>query len=215
MKKLLINAVLLAVSAFIAYLLIDSIRIPIDFEKTLTAREQAVRNRLLEIGELQKMYKSLHEVYAPSFDSLYTALMNDTFIVERIIGDPNDTTKTVERSLVHLPAKDSLLNFMKKSITIPEATDLQAYFAQLKLVPFSDAVSGKPVEFEMEASEIMVGSGVIGGDPVTTPTFEVRTKLATFMPEFDESYNKFNTKYIPENYRKIGDLTKPINTGNW
>ena len=215
MKKLLINAVLLAVSAFIAYLLIDSIRIPIDFEKTLTAREQAVRNRLQEIGELQKMYKSLHEKYAPSFDTLYTALMNDTFIVERVIGDPNDTTKTVERSLVHLPAKDSLLNFIKKSISVPEATDLQAYFAQLKLVPFSDAVTGQPVEFEMEADEIMVGSGVIGGDPVYTPTFEVRTKLATFMPEFDESYNKFNTKYVPDNYRKIGDLTKPINTGNW
>lgn len=218
MKKLLINLVLVAGMVILSYYLIDSIRIPIVFEKTLDAREQAVRDRLQEIGELQKIYKSLNdEKYAPSFDSLAYSLMNDTFEVERLVGDANDTTVVVQRSLVHIPAKDSLQKFIAKSKTLPNVTDLATYFNEIQYVPYSagDGTAKGTEKFTLESQEIAVGSGSMGGDPVYTSTFEVRTTYKTYMPEFDESYTKFNPKFVPDNVRKIGDLSRPITTGNW
>jgi hypothetical protein len=213
--KIAINLALFAASAVLIYFLIESIRVPINFKSTREAREVLVRDRLKEIAELQKMYKGLRDDYAGDFDSLAYVLMNDSFTVERVIGDPNDTTIKVTRTMVRFPAKDSLLGFLKKGSTVSNTTDLAVYFAEIRLVPYSDVPpTGKGAKaFEIIADSIGIASGT--GGEVKTPTFEVRTPLSTYLPEYDATYTMYDKRYDPTTYRKVGDLSKPSTSGNW
>jgi hypothetical protein len=213
--KIVINLALVAVSALLVYFLIESIRVPINFKNTREFREVLVKERLKEIAELQKMYKDLRSDYANNFDTLAYVLLNDSFTVERVIGDPNDTTKVSVRTEMRLAAADSLRGFLRKGSTVSNTTDLNAYFAEIRLVPYSDEPpTGKGAEaFEIIADSIAIASGM--GTDIQTPTFEVRTKLSTYLPEFDSTFTMYDKRYFPDTYRKVGDLTKPSTAGNW
>lgn len=213
--KIVINLVLVATSALLVYFLIESIRVPIDFKNTRESREVLVKERLKEIAELQKMYKGLRNDYAGNFDTLAYVLLNDSFLVERIIGDENDTTVKVERTEMRYAAADSLRGFLKKGSSVSNTTDLNAYFAEIRLVPYSDVPpTGKGAKaFEIIADSVGIASGV--GTEIQTPTFEVRTLLSTYLPEYDATYAMYDKRYDPSSYRKVGDLTKPSTSGNW
>ena len=203
--KIAINALLVLVSLLLIYLLIETIRKPIVFQETREVREEVVKARLLEIVELQKMHKDLRKNYAGNFDSLKHVLTNDTFVVEVVTGDQYDTTVQVRKDTMRLPAKDSLTNYLAKKAP---GQSIDEYFAQIRLVPFSDNK-----EFDIDAGEAIVE----GTDSFMTPTFEVGTALATYLAEFDkESHALYDPNYDPENQkRKVGDLYKPSTSGNW
>lgn len=202
--KIALNILLTLAAIGLIYLLVESIRKPINFTETRELREEFVRERLTHAAELQKIYKSLRGKYADSYDSLKYVLMNDTFLVDKVIGDEYDTTQTIERVQVKLPAKDSLLSFIKKKK--PEMS-VDDFFAFVSTVPFSD---GK--EFYIKTGEAIVE----GTDSMMTSTFEVGTTIGTYMQEFDSaSHVIYDPDYNPNTLRKVGDLYKPSTNGNW
>lgn len=203
--KLGLNIFLVLASIGLIYLLIESIRKPINFTETRAFREEHVRDRLKQAAELQKLYKSLRTTYAPSFDSLKYVLTNDTFLVNQVIGDKYDTTVVQQIVEVKLPAKDSLMGFIRKS-SQPKMT-IDEFFEYISVVPFSD---GK--KFNIQVGEAIVE----GTDSLMTPTFEISTKIGTYLTEFDSvGHVLYDPDYNPSALRKIGDLYKPTTNGNW
>ncbi len=219
--KIAINVVLLALAGVLIYALVESIRVPIEFKNTREMREVAVRARLKEIVELQKMYKDLRGDYAGDFDTLAQVFLTDSFTIEKRLGDPNDSTKVSTVTTVRLAARDSLAGFLKKyASTVSNTSDLNAYFAEIRLIPYSR--KGEPTtpatakgekEFEIIADSIALSSG--SGVEIQTPTFEVRTRLKGFLAEYDSSYMMYDKRYDPASLRKVGDLSKPSVAGNW
>lgn len=204
--KIVFNLLLFLGSLGLIYLLVESIRKPIDFKETTDARELVVRARLLQVAEMQKMHKALHQEYANDFDSLKIALTNDSFYIERVIGDPYDTTQVVEVKIIAFAAKDSLFSYFKKNKI---ETSVDDFFTELRKVPFST----KNAEFYIKKSTAIVE----GTDSLMAPTFEVGTTLITYLEEFDSAgYVIYNPLYDPANtVRKVGDLYKPSTSGNW
>jgi hypothetical protein len=204
--KLALNLLLGFASIGLIYLLIETIRKPIEFNDTREFREEHVRARLKQTAELQKLHKGLRKNYAVSYDSLKYALLTDTFLVDQVIGDIYDTSQVVTRVQVKLPAKDSLLGFIKHKSSEPDMT-IDEYFEYLQVVPFSN---GK--KFYMQTGEAIVE----GTDSMMTSTFECGTTIGAYMGEFDSaSHVIYDPDYNPNSLRKVGDLYKPSTNGNW
>ncbi len=204
--KIALNILLVFASIGLIYLLVETIRKPINFKETREFREVLVRERLKQTAELQKVYKSLRKKYAESYDSLKMALTNDTFLIDQVMGDKFDTNQVVTVIQIKLPAKDSLRGIIKKNAPDPNMS-VEEYFTFLRTVPFSD---GK--EFYLKASEAIVE----GTDSLMAPAFEAGTTLGTYLSEFDSaSHVIYDPEFNPNSIRKVGDLYKPSTTGNW
>lgn len=202
--KIVINSLLLIAAVGLAYLLIESIRKPINFKETRELREEFVREKLTQAADLQKMYKSLTGKYANSFDSLEYVLMTDTFLVDQVLGDKYDTTQMVTSVKVPIPAKDSLKGYLKKKKI---EMDIRSYFDDLRIVPFSENI-----EFTIQTSEAIVE----GTDSMMTSTFMIGTPIRSYLSEFDSaSHVIYDPEYNPNFVRKVGDLYKPSTNGNW
>jgi hypothetical protein len=114
--KIALNILFIAISIVLIYFLADSIRRPVDFRETYAKRSDAVKAKLTEIAELQKMYKTLKgdTTFAGDFDSLQYAFLNDSFFILKIEGDPFDTTIVADTTEVMYPARDSMINYLAK-----------------------------------------------------------------------------------------------------
>lgn len=203
--KIGITVLLLAIALAFGYFLYASIERPIHFQNEWTKREEAVRKRLKELADLQNMHKGLTNIYAPDYESLKSTLLNDTFRIEKVIGDPNDTTIQVVRKIVAIPAVDSLQSFVRKNGY--EDMGVETYLGQVIQVPFSKG----------ETFYIKADSASVDAEGKTyLPTFEVGVQIGKYMEEFDSSgYAIYDPRYNPVNIRKVGDLYKPSTSGNW
>jgi hypothetical protein len=114
--KYVFYAILLTVIAVLSYYIVESIRRPVNFHNTWSARKTVVHKRLEEIVELQKLYKVLHNdtAYAGDFDDMMNTFLNDSFSILKIVGDPYDTLKKADTVRVKYPARDSLGTLMVK-----------------------------------------------------------------------------------------------------
>lgn len=208
--KIALNILLILAALGLGYLLVKTIQKPIQFKETREFREIKVRDKLTQAAELQKIHKSLTGKFANSYDSLKYVLMTDTFMVTQVVGDRYDTTQTVTTMDVAIPAKDSLMGWMKKKKI---EMDVDEYFNYLSVVPFSkndEFPNGK--RFDVQTSEAIVE----GTDSMLTSTFMVGTTIGTYMQEFDSaSHVIYDPKYNPNNIRRVGDLNKPSTNGNW
>ncbi|MCP4438933.1 MAG: hypothetical protein GY810_08305 [Aureispira sp.] len=202
--KIVFNIILLAVSIGLIYLLIESIRKPIDFTNTRDHREEVVRAQLKDIAELQKLYKGLRQTFANDFDSLKLGLVSDTFYVEKMVGDPNDTTTQMITEEIKIPGKDSLLSWIREK---GSDASIDEYFENIRKVPFSDGVL-----FMMATDSAIVD----GTDSLMAPTFAVGTQIKSYMPEYPkEDFAIYDPNYNPDNVRRVGDLKKTTTSGNW
>lgn len=114
--KYVFYGILLLVIFVLSYYIMESIRRPVNFHNTWSARKTLVHKQLEEIVELQKLYKVLHDdtAYAGSFDDMMNAFLKDSFSILRIVGDPYDTLKKADTVRVKYPARDSLGTLMVK-----------------------------------------------------------------------------------------------------
>ena len=203
--KIAINGGLIALSVLVAYMLYDSVRVPIEFKNTWESRETKVRERLVEIVELQKMYKTLRNTYAPSFDSLKYVLTTDSFVVE--MQEQDSLGNIIKKGTSYRPALDSLQSFVKKSVT--GKTNIDEYFKEIAQIPFSN---NKQFVVEKDSAEV---SGGVGAVVIQIPTFQVSAYYKDYLPEYDSSYMMYNDQFNPIEVRKVGDLYKPSTSGNW
>jgi hypothetical protein len=209
----------LGASGLFKDMLIDSILRPVDFRETLAERSDAVKEKLTEIAELQKMYKTLKgdSTYAGDFDSLQYAFLKDSFFIQKIEGDPYDTTKVADTINVQFPARDSVINYLaEKGYVDADALSKLQQPALDVMENWSDtstAVESDPkvseylsfckTEIESFMKEITtvpnsdgktfsIESGEVAMEgrragDRTVPTFEVRVLVGDYMDEYPVS----------------------------
>lgn len=68
--KIVLNILLVAAVAVLAYMCISSILVPINFDSEKKLRDDAIIERLMEIRKVQLEYKNVHKTHAGTFDDL-------------------------------------------------------------------------------------------------------------------------------------------------
>ena len=192
--RLVINLLLIAAIAFLAYLLINSIREPIKFKAEKDRRENAVVDKLLVVRKMQEFYRDVTGgSFAPSFDTLKHVLETGRFMNIKVVGDPDDPNfqGTISYDTSYMSAIDTI---RKLGINLDS----------LRFVPFSDGG-----EFDVKADTLTYQSTLVN-------VVEVSAPRSLFMGPFaDIRFARYDNSYDPNTIIKFGDLTKPNLSGNW
>jgi len=192
--RLIVNLFLLALVAFMAFLLIQSIREPIKFKAERDARENAVIDKLILIRTMQEFYRDVtFGAFAPSWDTLKHVLETGSFRSVKVVGDPDDPRFTGEilYDTTYTPVIDTI-------------RALGINLDSLKYVPF-----GEGSTFKLTADTLIYQKTLVN-------VVEVSVPIKEFMGPFaDPGFAKYDNSYDPNNLLKFGDMTKPNIAGNW
>ena len=192
--KLAINIILLVLIGVLIWVLIGSIREPIQFRAEKDRRERAVIEKLMEIRNAQELYRSITGDFAPNFDTLKQVLSTDSFRIIQVFGDPDDpaNTEAIRYDTIYRPSADSIA-FLGMNLD------------SLRYVPYGDA----GVTFNMAADTLTYQSTLV-------QVVEVSVARKFFMGRFaDKKYARYDNSYDPESVLKFGDMGAPNLSGNW
>jgi hypothetical protein len=200
MKKNIINLGLFLMVLLLSFLLISSIRGPIEFKTELDKREDAVTAKLEQHRTCQIAYKSITGEFAGTYDTLSQVLLNDSFEIIKVIGDADAVgSGIIKKSYTYISAKDSLTSFFE----LKDAS-LEDFIGGLKEIPYSNGE-----EFKMRADTLTY-------QKITVPVISVGTTYETFMKEFNsDKFKRYDSSFKPEGYIGYGSLSKPTTSGTW
>ncbi len=193
-----LKIVLLLAIIFLGYFLYEIIQEPIRFEKIKTERYTKIKERLEQIRDVQKTYRSEFNYFAKDMNTLIAFV--DTgreSIIERKDSSFMYYNETFQKEM----SKDTTMVRVLGYKSVKESLFGSDFDAQsLRYIPYTDNA-----EIEMEAGKIEVHDLVI-------PVFEARapnTKIfADIMKEYDQ--------YIDNSYAlKVGSMTEATLNGNW
>jgi hypothetical protein len=196
--KLVIQLVLIVASAFMGYLIYDSIDSKIELEKEVKHRKAVVIERLEQIKEAQISYKKVRGEYAKSFDQLKDFLENDSLVVVKAIGVVPDSLLGQEAKalamgiIVRDTSKIAVRNELFKE-------NFQKVVDSLAIIPFSGGSS-----FSINSGEVEKGKVKVKVFEVTAPYKEIFKGLKT-----DNEGIDMNQALI------LGSMTEPSINGNW
>ena len=142
----------------LGYLIVESIMEPIRFNQDVEQRENATKNRLIDIREAQKAYKDIYKKYAGTFDTLIAFLDTGSFEVTKAIGeipeewlDEMGYEKAREKAL-----KEGVISRETTKVPVMDSLFGRGYaLDSLKYVPYTEDVM-----FTMEAGEILTSSNL-------------------------------------------------------
>lgn len=192
--RLVINLVLLLITAGLTWLLVSSISEPIDFKREYDKREDAVIAKLTDIRTAQEHYRGITGEFAPSFDTLKQVLTEGRFAVIKAFGDRDAVgaaAQEIKFDTTWVPAADSI-------------QVLGLVLDGIEKVPFSEGAV-----FDIKADTTTYQSTLVHVCEVSTPR-------KTYMGEFaNPKFQMYDKKYKPFSTIKIGDMYKPSLAGNW
>lgn len=206
--KTALQIILVFVIAGLGYLVYDSIMQPIRFNQEHAKRQTAVVNRLKMIRDVQVAYKTIHEKYTGSFDTLITFAKEGNLKLVKSEGSLTDSmlqagmteAKAVKECIIK---RDTVLVAVKDSICKNFNPD------SLRFVPFTNLA-----EFEMGASSITTSSGLV------IPVFEAKVENRVYLKGLDNQ-ERINLDDMAEKLGrypglKVGSLEEANNNaGNW
>lgn len=191
--KILINLVLVALIAFLSYLLYANIQEPIKFRNEKEARLEKVTARLEQIRSSQEIFQNITGKFANDFDTLALVLKNDSIPFVKMSDDPK------------FPGDPE--HFIKEitySMAIDTINKLGINLDSLKFVPF-----GQGKKYSIEADTMTYQKTLV-------QVVEVGTRWKDFMGKYaDAKYSKYDKSYKPNAMVKFGDLNKPSLAGSW
>ena len=200
MKKVLTIVVLPIIAIVIGYIIFTSIQEPVVFEKQRKFRESIAIERLKDIRTLQVAYKTKHNRFAGSIDTLIDFYNNGVITVVKQIGSMDDSVavaqKKVFRDSIKIAVRDTLL---KREGFIIDS---------IQFIPFS----GKQ-KIEMKAI-----IGKVSG--VDVPLFEAAVPFEILLNGLNRQLvinlkaDRIDTERYPG--LKVGSIEAPNNNaGNW
>ena len=191
--RLAINLILLALVAFLVYVLYDSIREPIVFQAEKEKRENAVVDKLIKIRKAQELYRGITNKFANDFDTLTDVLNNGRFALVSVTGDPDDPTgQAVRYDTSYVPARDSVASLGLKRVD------------SLRYVPYSDGAT-----FDIQADTLTYQQTLVH-------VVEVGVSRTKFMGMWaDERFKRYDNSYDPFKVIKFGNMNAPNLSGNW
>lgn len=185
-----INILLAIIIAGLSYLLVESIREPIEFETDRKIIEDAVTNRLDQVRIAQESFRDITGKFAHNFDTLQQVLETENFSIISILGD-KDANEKIVYDTTFVSAKDSILS-------------LGVVLDSLPFVPYTNNE-----RFEIKADTLTYQATLVW----VTEVGVVRNK---YMGKYaDPRFKRYDDTYDPNKYIKFGDMSKPSLAGNW
>ncbi|MGM0666330.1 MAG: hypothetical protein ACQETA_03320 [Bacteroidota bacterium] len=209
--NVVVRILLIAAIVVLGYLLVDSILNPIRFNQEKDRREEAIKERLIDIRTAQVAFKSKYGRYTGSFDTLINFVKTDSFPLiykEGAITDEwiEEWGTRAEREALRrgLIVRDTSYTTVLDSIFTP-----QFPVDSLRYVPFLG-----DTEFKMEAATVETASGV------NVEVFEASVLNDVFLKGLDEqlivNYNVLREKITGFPGMRVGNVKEPNNNaGNW
>ena len=227
MKKLL-NLLLLATIAGLAYICYRSIMGPIEFDEERAAREKAVIARLIDIRTAQVEFRNINKNgYSDNFDSLIAFVKTAKMPVILEEGTLND--EQLERGMTERKAiaiiekakktnnwkeveKEGLMNFRRDTSWIALVDTLYPQGYQIDSLPFVPYGNGAKFELATNVDTSKAGAPQY--------LFEARTPYETYLKGVnDQEMNNLISKMKQMGRYcglKVGDVEMPNNNaGNW
>ncbi len=208
--KTALNIVFTIIIIVLIYFLIESIMQPIRFNREKDARENAIKERLIDIRTAQEAFKAVKGYYTGSFDTLITFLETDSLPLVFRRGSLTDEMIaegiTSEREAV----KKGLISRDTSYVAVRDSIFDKGYpIEQLRYVPGTDNI-----EFKMASARVMTTSMVL------VNVFEAYVLNDVFLSDLDRqlvvNYNEQRTKITGFPGMKVGDIRVPNNNaGNW
>ena len=194
----IIKIVLLVIIIVLAYLVYESVMVPVRFDKSVDQRSKAVIQNLVDIRSAEMTYKNIYGKYTASFDTLIDFLVVGEIPVVKIVPDPTDTTftKTIRDTIGYIPVKDSLFGGRANYNVV-----------DLKYIPFT------------EKELFTLNAGIIEKGGVDVNVFEASSHYKVILNGLDEQMvvNLIAAKEQIERYPglKVGSMTEASTDGNW
>jgi hypothetical protein len=195
----------------LGYLIIESIMEPIRFNQDVAQRENATKNRLIDIREAQKAYKDIYKKYASTFDTLIAFLDTGSFNVVKADGeipeewlDEMGFEKAREKAL-----KEGKITREATKVPVMDSLFGAGYaIDSLRYVPYTEDVL-----FSMEAGEILTSSNL------TVQVVEVSVLYDYLLAGLDRqltiNYTDERVKIIGFAGVKFGSMEEGTLSGNW
>jgi len=208
--KTVLQVSLFIVAVVLSFLIYNSIKKPIDFEKAKKARYEVTVEKLKDIRKAELAYKDVYGKFTGSWDTLINFVMNESVINVRKVGELNDSM--VEAGITEKKAIEmGLITRDSVRVSALEAIFGAGYDAKnLKFIP----VPGEPTEYHLGATVIITGSGI------GVPVFEAKAHNNVILRGLDPQLiiNLNDQRRTNEKYPGllVGSLTETVNNaGNW
>ncbi len=195
----------------LGYLIVESIMEPIRFYQDVAQRENATKDRLIDIREAQKAYKDIHKMYTSSFDTLIAFLDTGSFEVIKAIGEiPEEWLEDMGFEKARVKAlKEGVISRETTKVPVIDSLFGVGYaIDSLRYVPYTEDVL-----FKMEAGEILTTSNL------TVQVVEVSVLYDYLLNGMDRqlivNYKDERMKMVGFEGVKFGSLEEGTLTGNW
>jgi len=195
----------------LGYLIVESIMEPIRFNQDVEVRENATKDRLINIREAQKAYKDIYKKYTGSFDTLIAFLDTGSFDVVKAIGEiPEEWLEEMGFEKAREKAlKDGVISRETTKVPVIDSLFGAGYaIDSLQYVPYTENVT-----FTMEAGEILTSSNL------TVQVVEVSVlydhPLVGMDRQLTVNYKDERMKIVGFEGVKFGSMEEGTLTGNW
>jgi hypothetical protein len=195
----------------LGYLIVESIMEPIRFNQDVAQRENATKDRLIDIREAQKAYKDIYKKYTSSFDTLIAFLDTGSFVVVRADGEiPEEWLEQMGFEKAREKAlKDGVITRETTKVPVMDSLFGMGYATDsLRYVPFTEDVM-----FKLKAGEILTSSNL------TVQVVEVSVLYDYLLAGLDQqliiNYKDERMKIVGFEGVKFGSLEEGTLSGNW
>ncbi len=209
--NIVVRVLLILAIIVLGYLLVDSIMNPIRFNRERDTREDAIKERLIDIRTAQVAYKSKYGRYTASFDTLINFVKTDSFPL--IYKEGAITDEMIEEW-----GRRAEIEALRRGLIVRDTsytTVLDSIFSpgfpvdSLRYVPFCD-----DTEFKMQSDIVETGSRVM------VEVFEASVLNDVFLQGLDRqliiNYNALREKITGFPGMRVGNIVEPNNNaGNW
>lgn len=198
MKKIIIQVLLLAIIVVLTYFVIESVLEPVRFNRERDIRMEEVVQNLKDIRAAQLAYKSIHGIYAPTFDTLLQFITDGEIPVIKMVPDPEDTTftRTIRDTIAFINVFDSLYS-----------NRVDFNLESLALIPYSEGDTFKFDAGQIERSKVVI------------QVFEVSSLNSQFLKGMDAQLVNNYSDLLESTERfpglKVGSMTEASTDGNW
>ena len=232
--KVLVKVILVAAIGLLGFVCYESIRGPVDFEKESRIRNEAVKQRLIDIRTAQVAYREIKGEYTASFDSLINFVKNGEVALLQKRGDLTEEQMEAgmtETKAMNIIRKNDVAE-MKKEGLWDEENERPLLQRDSIYVPvienrFSNRRNFTPdslvyVPYGNGAKFMMATDTLTTSSGFTINVFEAKTPYTSYLGDLNKNELKLlieNVNSLPgDRYAgmQVGSIkTANNNAGNW
>lgn len=196
--KTVIKVVLALIIVGLSYLVYESIMAPVRFDQAKNLRYDAVVQKLKDIRDVERFFRSGNKRYTANWDSLIAFVKIGKIPVIKMVADPSDTTfsKSITDTIGFISVYDSLFG-KRQNFKIED----------ISIIPGSNGQ-----KFEIHAGKIDKGG-------LFADVYEVLAHNSAILSGLDEqlvrNLNKAREDIDKYPGLKIGSMVEVTTDGNW